>query len=136
MDILFIKQLIKKHNASTKELAAALFPDNKFPENAFRRVLRGKTALTADQAKIIADHLGVTVDELYSCSGWRGKTSGKRHTFTKGDYTAELNLETGETRVYHKETKICDTLYHCPTVTLSEFLSAVDNIIKNYSDEN
>lgn len=135
MDIIFLKQLIKEKGASQKELAKSLFPGNKFPENALRRVFRGKTALTADQAKIIADALGVPVDDLYACNGWRGKSSGKCHTFTKGDYVAELDLSSGMTRIIYKGTELCETLFHCPTITLSDFIATVDNIIANYKDE-
>lgn len=135
MDIIFLKQLIKDKGASRKELAEALFPGNKFPENALRRVFRGQTALTADQAKTIADFLGVTVDELYSCNGWRGKATGNKHTFTKGDYVAELDLSSGSTRITCRGTELCETLFHCPAITLSEFLSTVDNIITNHQDE-
>lgn len=135
MDIIFLKQLIKKKGASQKELAKSLFPGNKFPENALRRVFRGKTALTADQAKTIADALGVPVDDLYACNGWKGKSSGKCHTFTKGDYVAELDLSSGMTRIIYKGTELCETLFHCPTITLSDFIDTVDNIIANYKDE-
>lgn len=135
MDIIFLKQLIKEKGASQKELAKSLFPGNKFPENALRRVFRGKTALTADQAKTIADALGVPVDDLYACNGWKGKSSGKCHTFTKGDYVAELNLSSGMTRIIYKGTELCETLFHCPTITLSDFIDTVDNIIANYKDE-
>mgnify|MGYP002710985031 CR=1 FL=1 len=129
MDIIFLKQLIKDKGVSQKELAEALFPCNKFPENALRRVFRGKTTLTADQAKTIADFLGVAVDALYACNGWRGKATGNRHTFTKDEYVAELDLSSGMTRITYKGTELCETLFHCPAVTLSEFLNTVDNII-------
>lgn len=132
MDIIFLKQLIKEKGASQKELAKSLFPGNKFPENALRRVFRGKTALTADQAKTIADALGVPVDDLYACNGWKGKSSGKCHTFTKGDYVAELDLSSGTTKIIYKGTELCETLFHCPTITLSDFIDTVDNIIANY----
>lgn len=135
MDIIFLKQLIEEKGASQKELAKSLFPGNKFPENALRRVFRGKTALTADQAKTIADALGVPVDDLYACNGWKDKSSGECHTFTKGDYVAELDLSSGMTRIIYKGTELCETLFHCPTITLSDFIDTVDNIIANYKDE-
>lgn len=135
MDIIFLKQLIKEKGVSQKELAESLFPGNKFPENALRRVFRGQTTLTADQAKIIADALGVPVDDLYACNGWRGKSSGKCHTFTKGDYVAELDLSSGMTRITYKGTEFCETLFHCPTITLSDFIDTVDSIIAIHKKE-
>lgn len=131
MDSRYIKQLIKEKGLSQKKLAEALFPKNKYPENALRRIFRNGSTVTMDQAKIIADFLGVPVSDFYTLDGWRYRSSGSCHTFVKGDYRAEIDLSSGVTRITCKGTELCETLFHCPTVTLSDFIKAVENIISN-----
>lgn len=134
MDTIFIRNVIKSKGVSQKAVAELLFPDNKFPENALRRFFRGKTKLSAEQAKRLADYIGITVDDLYSENGWRVTSDKNKHTFIKEDFRAEIDLETGIAKVYHSDTPVAEKMLVKSVISLKEFIESIDEIILNYKN--
>ena len=61
-----IPELINLHGLNPRQVAADLFPLNKWPDSALARVIQKKTFLDEQQILKLAQLTGTTVDALYS----------------------------------------------------------------------
>lgn len=118
-----IKALVKDTDKTLDDVANALYPTNRFPLKALKRVIDKKTQLKDYQIVRLAELFNVSIDDLFKNNTW--KVSPKDpFTFTKLDYTAKL--ETSENiyiiRMYDKDQTLLETLYTHPKTTLSEFI--------------
>lgn len=59
-----IKRLMRDYDLQTKDIAAALFPDNKLPEKALRRVWKGELPINEDQIRTLARICGTKPGEI------------------------------------------------------------------------
>lgn len=87
MTALDLKQIMLTYSLEEREIASVLFPDNKFPEIAFRRALEGTTKITVDQVASLSNYLGVPVYELFTDNGWCSLPDKTYLTLRKGDVT-------------------------------------------------
>lgn len=66
MKAINVTQLIDGANLNRNLLAAELFPEHKYPRSALMRLEQGSTLLDSNQMLLLAEKLGITVNELYT----------------------------------------------------------------------
>ena len=130
METINLQGLIDKKGLDKNMLAAGLFPHHKYPKLALSRVLSGEGVLDADQISRLAAWVNEPISNLYS-GGWSNIPEGKNIlTFSNGDFTAKLDRDTWTTRVFHNNKILHEFLLHSNTVTLKEYISKLDSLIK------
>lgn len=124
-----LNKIMDEHELDMKYVARHLFPNNKFPHLAFKRVLDNEIALNADQISLLALLTGRTIASLFSGENWKGRVDKSVHIFTNGDYRAELDTRTWVTKVFHKGSLFHEEVIHSDTVPLNKYLAELDQII-------
>ena len=124
-------------NIDLDALAEVLFPDNKYPKAAFIRVLKNEAPLNVAQLELLADYLNTTPQELFNYENWSSKLEDEVLIFTKGSYTVKLNNPgaPGLALIY-KDNKPVDKLICSGTCLFSEFITNINNIIKQLENGN
>jgi len=131
-----VKKLLEDRGMNKTQIGALLFPNVKFPKRAFSRVLTGETELSASQIAILAEHLGVSVNDLFEPDTFRWENSlNGTHVFVYGNnFRAEVNTETWETILYYKD-QIFDRGVFCDgTTPISEFRDIIKNKVQDWID--
>lgn len=130
MQTINLQKLIEERDLDRDVLAAELFPGHKFPNLALARVIQGKSVLDANQISRLAQITGLNISDLFEGATWKSEPLKKGLvTFTSGRYRAELDTQTLITKIYH-----IDTLFHTATmshatITISDYLRSLDEII-------
>lgn len=132
MDKKLILTAIEKTLLGKKEVAAQLYPDNKFPELALNRVLNSNANLDSNQLSKLAALAGCTVSEILG-NDWT-KTADKSGllVFQSERYRAELNTETWTTRIFDNGSLFHDEIIHGQGVPLSEYIGALNELVLNH----
>lgn len=126
-----LKTIIEKYALDERTIALMLFPDNKRPTSALKRVKDGLALLNTEQFAKLASYIGVTMDQLNK-NGWASKPAQSNEIrLVHGDYEAILDKENLETRVFHKGTLFHEEIHPTPAMKLSDFITNLDEIIKN-----
>lgn len=126
-----INKVISHYNigADTSELAKLLFPNVKYPKQAFDRIIKGEASLDVDQLQKLAEYLGVLTHELFSVDSWKGTSEEGHLTFTKGEYKVKLNYNSVFLSLY-KNGELVDTkISSVPTMSLNDFIKYIDELI-------
>lgn len=127
-----VQEIIDKYSLDGKVVAELLFPDNKYPVPALKRVIIGEMNLDSDQLHKLASLAGVTVSELYN-NDWefiRGETNTITFIAANGSYRAILDLNTWVTRIFDTESLFHESIIHGGAISLGEYLNKLDSIIK------
>lgn len=134
MQAINLEAIVKKYDLDKKELAAQLFPGNKFPRVAFKRVLLGEAELNASQISKLALWVGVEISDLFltGSQGWKKTSTMGVITLSNGLYKAELDTTAWITRVFHNDSLFHESIIHSGTTPLSEYLNKINLIIKNH----
>jgi len=66
MKTINVSKLIDDAGLNRNMLAAVMFPEHKFPTYALDRIEKGLSLLDSQQMLVLADQLGVTLNDLYS----------------------------------------------------------------------
>ncbi len=126
-----LEEIIKTFSLDKKDLAEKLFPDNKYPELALKRVIRDDLYLNADQLETLSSITKQTVSDLINANAWKAKTSKEGvHTFEKENYTAELDSMTMITSIYCKSRRVHEELISAKGITLSDYFELLNNAVK------
>jgi len=131
--MLQIEHILAARKLDFKYVASQLFPKNRHPKAALQRVVKGQGTLTAEQLSKLAAMADVNVQELFAVN-WSIAPVQEAYTltFTRGRYTAHLNLAGGRTRILDGETLIHETLLHSTSITLTEYIEAINELLKLY----
>lgn len=130
-----LKAIMDLYGLTAKDLAAALFPGNKYPSIALTRVINGEAQLSADQVAKLSAMTGVPIENLYSGEKWTGSRSKEGIlTFENEDYKAELDQQSWITKIYHKDSLFFDEVIHNGSIPLSEFLNQLEILILNHKE--
>ncbi len=121
-----LKRVIQERELDTNELAKHLFPGNTHARLALNRVMRGESLLNADQISKLALFCGLSIEELFSGGAWTNKKDKGIHTFTNGDFKAELNLGEGMTKLYHKGSLFHESILHESMIPLNEYIKKIE----------
>ena len=125
-----LKKIVETSPMSKKEIAAQLFPSNKFPVLALNRVMAGEAELEASQISKLSVLMDIPIDKLFR--EWTWKSKNEVHTFYDGDYVAELNTHTWTAKLFHKNSLFHEEYITNRNIVLSEFLNFINNQIKKH----
>lgn len=131
-----INNVIEHYKLNTEDLAKVLFPAVKYPKQAFDRILKGEGTLDITQVEKLASYIGVLVTDLFSVNTWKGSTEDGCLTFIKGAYKAKLNYNGVYLSIYKNNTLIEQKISNVPGMLVTEFITFLDNLIKNYENGN
>ena len=131
-----IKKILEDKGVSKTQIACLVFPDVKFPQRAFSRVLTGKTELTVSQAATIAEFLGVRIEDLYEPDRWLWDDSKDgKHIFLYGNnFRAEVDTQTWNTRLYHKDELITEEVICDGQTPIGEYLAKLKRLVLDWID--
>lgn len=124
-----IKGLALANGHTLKSLGEYLFPGNKYPYMALKRVIDGESELTESQIKLLSALTGETVEDLFTIKSWKAKAENEIMVFTKGNIRCLLNLNTGETKIFKDETLSFETIILTKGMTLGDFIDRIDGIV-------
>lgn len=127
-----INKIIEHYKIDTDEIAKVLFPYIRYPKQAFDRVLRGETNLDTAQIESLAAYLGVMVYDLYKVGDWRGTVEDSCLTFIKGEYKVKLNYNGAFLTLCKNDQVVIQEITSTTNMTVLEFISHINNLIKNY----
>lgn len=126
-----LEALIEGSGLSRHEIACRLFPNNKYPEASLTRVLKGESFLDTSQIVTLSKMLDISISDIFSGS-WNGKIENGLHILTTGEYKAILDIEKKQTRLFHKDTLVYETLLHSTTIPLNKYLAMLNEQIEKH----
>lgn len=131
MEQLDINKIMEEYKPDRKELASVLFPNNRYPEDAFERILRGVAKLDSEQIARLADYLGVFVHTLYTVDGsdWSGSVDNGCIKLTKGGHTARITA--GRVSVYRDGHALGSFTLKSELTPFKEIVELLDSYINN-----
>lgn len=130
MKTIDLKAIIEERQLDVNTVAQQLFPTNQFPRLAINRILAGKAVLDAIQISKLSLLAGIDIGDLYN-DNWVANSKNGIHTFTNGDYIAELDTNTWLTKVFHNKSMIHESIIHSKDVPLRIYLEKLNNVILN-----
>jgi hypothetical protein len=131
-----IASVLADSELSKKEIAAQLFPGNKYPALALNRVASGEALLDADQISKLSLLVGKPIEVLYSGSDWVSEPSKDGLTITNGDFKAVYFARTGATMIFDKGSLYHETIISSPAITLKEYINIINSeILKSKQNE-
>ena len=126
-----INKVIEHYKLDVNEVAEALFPHVRYKTLALNRVLKGEASLDTKQIETLAKLAGVLIQDLFTFGEWKGSCEDGCITMMRGEYKVKLNYN----GVYMTLTKgseiIAQELTSPKSITLDEFISHIDLLIKN-----
>jgi len=131
MNTIDLGAIIKAKDLDVATVAQQLFPTNQYSRLALNRVIAGKAELDAVQMRKLASMANMTIDELYNNGGWVANSKDGIHTFTNGEFIAELNTSTWITKVWHNNSMIHESVIHAKDIPLSQYLEALNKVTLN-----
>lgn len=131
MEQLDINRIMEAYKPDRKKLAPVLFPNNRYPDEAFDRIIRGIAKLDSEQIARLADYLGVMVHTLYTVegSGWHGSLNSDCMVLTKGEYAAHIS--SGRISIYCKDNPIGGFVLKSEITPFKEIVELLDSYINN-----
>lgn len=129
MKTINLKRIVEESGKDRTEIAKHVFPGNKFPVLALKRVMAGHAVLDANQISRLALYLDVPIEDLFAGSWKAAKPLGGTYTLTNGRWTAVLSLSSGITRLFHDDTIYHEEVLHTSAIPLSEYIKTLDNLI-------
>jgi len=127
-----LTSFISAHKLDSTEVAKELFPTNAYPVMALRRIISGSALLDSDQITRLAAMANTTVEKVFN-NGWSVATDficpTPKYILTSGDWRAEIDRATWVTKLFCKDKAVSEKLISSPTVTLSEFINALELVI-------
>lgn len=128
-----LKRFIEAHGLDTKEVAVNLFPGNKYPTDALRRITDGTALLDEEQISKLATMAGVSLAEVFDPSlGWSSNLEKDRFVFTKKGYRAILDRTEWMTYLYHGDDMFHKAKMHDQSITLKKYLADIDLTIAEH----
>jgi hypothetical protein len=130
-----IKEILKIVKTDRTTIAQCLFPYNTYPEKALQRQIREDIPLDSSQMFRLAILLGCEVSDLYTDT-WKAVYSrDRRHVFENGDWKAFLDTSTWVVSVYCKNTLQAEKVITSPSVSLSDFIEALNKVVTKTKTE-
>ena len=129
MKTIDVNGIISEQKLDLEEVAQQLFPGNKYPKLALKRVLAGEAVLDANQISKLSLMTGLSIDQLYSENGWKSTSKSGVIIFQNGDYKAELSTKTWVTKIFHKGSLFHESVITPGATPVSEYIKKLDSII-------
>ena len=127
-----ISEVIEKHSLDKEVLAKSLFPNNKYPRQAFERVLKGEAELSVGQLEMLANYIGVLVPDLFTFNSWADASENGHLAFKKGPFLVKVNYAGAYITIF-KDNKLVDQVVSgFSGMPFEKFIDYIDNLIKKY----
>lgn len=123
-----LKRVVQEHKLNVREIAPLLFPKNKYPVLAMRRIIGGKGNLNSAQVSQLAHYCHCKIDELYT-NGYTSIASRDMLTLTTDNYIATVDKQSWRLNVFDRGDKFHDELIFDTNITMSELLEKLDSVI-------
>ena len=131
METFNISKVLDRYQPDINELAKVLFPDAKYPKQAFARVIRGEAQLDVVQIERLAAHLGILVQDLFAGSAWSSCNEDGCMCFVRGEYKAKLNYNGVYLTLYKGNEILLQHIGDMGNMRVEDFIKYLDNLIKN-----
>lgn len=125
-----LNKIITHYELEPSAIAKVLFADNKYPNMALTRVLKGEADLSVSQLMTLADYLNLPIQDLFGVDDWKGTVNTDRFVITKGKYSVWINHQKGFAQIY-EDLKPVSKLVLSTAAEFSEVLDTLNNIINN-----
>ena len=129
-----INEVMRYYGLNRKEVEKAIFPDAKYPRQAFDRILRGDAVLNTTQLELLADYAGVLVPDLFLIGTWKSEIDKNVITLIKGDYKVKLNYNSCFLTILEHGNVIYQLLRDFRAMSVKEFINYIDNLLFDYED--
>jgi len=120
-------KLIEDYVLDEDQLAKRLFPENKQPKMALRRVMFGDGKLDEDKIQLLSKITNIPIPDLFM--GWSGKADVGMLVFSKGNYRAELSQDSWVTRLYYRDEILCEEVIAHGLIPLKDYLDGLDDLV-------
>ena len=139
-----INKIMEKYSLEADDTDCVSFPNVKYPEMAFDRILKGEANLDTDQIERLADFIGVMVSDLFLVDDWKGLSEDNCIVFIKGQYKIKLNYNEVYLSIYKNNTLLYKGLIipvakselNFTVLTVEQFIDYINNFIKDYENGN
>lgn len=129
-----IVKVMERYKLSQEDLAKVLFPNVKYPKQAFDRILKNEASLDVVQLERLADYVGILVSDLFSVDTWKSTLEDNCLVLLKGGYKVKLNYNGVYISIYKDNELLYKRLSNIPSMTVNEFINYIDNFIKTYEN--
>lgn len=129
-----IVKVMEHYKLSQEDLAKVLFPNVKYPKQAFDRILKNEASLDVVQLERLADYVGILVSDLFSVDTWKSTLEDNCLVLLKGGYKVKLNYNGVYISIYKDNELLYKRLSNIPSMTVNEFINYIDNFIKTYEN--
>ena len=119
-----VTKFITDHDLDKKEVAKHLFPENRYPIMAFKRILDGAALLDSEQLAKLAALAKVSIVKLFS-GNWDTTSTRNMLSMESGEYRAELDMLTWTTRIFHRSSMFYEEILTQPTIPLSQYVEHI-----------
>lgn len=133
-----INKIMSQYGLQEQEVAFLLWPMVKYPELAFKRVLRGEAYLDSAQICALAHYLQVPVYELFTVedTDWHAISKDKRTIFIKdGRYKVIIGRDKFTISIYDGADNFYNSAANLGLMDLKWILDKVDEKIKEHEQE-
>lgn len=135
MQTLNLKRIAETANLKASYIGSHLFPDNRDPAHAVRRVMRGKLLLNSEQIAKLSELLNVPIGLLFDSAAWHRSVEADRKNiirFRAYDYYAELNTSTMVTRVSLNGVMFFEEVHIEKSIGMHDYLAQLTDIVIKY----
>lgn len=124
-----LKKIIKDYKLNPQTIAKELYPTNRNPVAAMKRVLDDQSDLNSEQISKLSFITNATFDELFN-GKWTAKTKKDIITFSNGNFNAYLDTKTFIISMYKRGGIKHQTVISSRAISLPELVSLLDEMIK------
>lgn len=136
MQSIDLNRIMTVANLKPSFVGAHLFPDNRDPSKAVRRVMRGDMLLNSEQIAKLSELLNVPIGLLFDDASWCMSVPAERRNiinFRAYDYFAELDTTTMTTTISRNNLVFFEKLItHEKSIGLTDYLSQLTDLIIKY----
>lgn len=121
-----LNSIIESSGLDRKGVAQELFPDNKYPELAMNRILRGEALLDSDQIQKLSGLARMEISELFEGRPWVQSHGPGILKFLSDGYRVEIDQSTWTARLFHGDSLVWEDLLTFPSIPLTDFLNSIN----------
>lgn len=129
-----INTVIECYNLNVEDLAKVLFPNVKYPKQAFDRILKNEACLDIEQVQALASYLGVMVHELFTVDTWKATSEDTCLTFLKGNFKVKLNYNNTFLTMYRGNEQVHSEIINNIGLSMTDFINHINNLIKKFNN--
>lgn len=129
-----LELLIKDSAMSDTFIAKRLFPQNKFPSLALKRVISKEAELSESQITELTRLFGVSYEQLFKKT-WSAISNKGIITFKRNGYEVILETNTGLSTVYSENKVIFEKHLYNMSIPIRGYIKKLDEQIEFYENQ-